>query len=121
MAQHNDLGSKGEILAENYLRNKGYSILEKNWLYKRNEIDLIASNDEFIVFVEVKTRSSGYWGNPEDSISISKIKKIVHAANLYINLYDIEKPVRFDVIAIVMNNKFTDINHFEDAFLAPLN
>lgn len=120
MAQHNKLGIRGEDLAEEYLKKKGYDILEKNWTYQRNEIDIIASDNQYIIFVEVKTRSSKYWGNPEDAVSVSKINRIVKAADLYIDLYNIEKPVRFDVIAIISNKTVLDIAHFEDAFFAPL-
>lgn len=121
MARHNELGTKGENIAEKYLQGKGLHILERNWIHEKNEIDIIASNHEFIIFVEVKTRSTGYWGNPESAVSDSKIKRIVEASNSYLIMNNIEKPVRFDVIAIVTNDKFTRIDHFEDAFFAPLN
>lgn len=121
MALHNELGIKGELLAEKYLRGKGFHIIERNWIHAKNEIDIIASNDEFIIFVEVKTRASGHWGNPEDAVSESKIRRIVEASDYYLNTNDIEMPARFDVIAILMNEKYTNINHFEDAFFAPLN
>lgn len=121
MASHNELGIKGESIAEKHLREKGFCILEKNWVHEKNEIDIIASNHEFIIFVEVKTRSSGYWGNPENAVSESKIKRIVEASSSYLIMNNIEKPARFDVVAIVINDQFTRIDHFEDAFLAPLN
>jgi len=121
MALHNELGIKGEALAEKYLRGKGFRIIERNWTHEKNEIDIIASNDEFIIFVEVKTRTSGYWGNPEEAVSESKIRRIVEASDFYLNINDVVMPARFDVIAIIMNDRFTRIDHFEDAFLAPLN
>lgn len=121
MAEHNDLGKRGEDLAENHLRNSGYRILERNWSAEKYEIDIIASNAEFIVFVEVKTRSSGQWGNPEDAISKTKIKRIVEAADFYLKENHIETPARFDVIAIVTNKKTLEIDHIEDAFWAPVN
>lgn len=121
MADHNLLGKNGENLAENYLRQKGYQVLERNWIYNKQEIDIIASIDEFIVFVEVKTRSTEIWGNPEEAVSDTKIKRIVNAADFYIKEHDIEKFARFDIIGIITNKQKTQIMHFEDAFFAPLN
>ena len=121
MAQHNDLGKRGEDLAEAYLIENGYRIIQRNGIYNRNEIDIIASNSEYIVFVEVKTRSSAYWGNPEEAVSAIKIKRIVAAADSYLNEKNINKPARFDVIAVVINKGSIDIEHIEDAFFAPLN
>ncbi len=121
MAQHNELGKRGEDLAEAYLIENNYHILHRNWSYERNEIDIIASLDEFIVFVEVKTRSTAYWGNPEEAVSATKIKRIVVAADYYLIKNDINKPARFDVIAVVINKDIIDIEHIEDAFFAPIN
>ncbi|WP_029905785.1 YraN family protein [Prevotella sp. 10(H)] len=121
MAEHNDLGKKGEDAAENYLRQNGYEIIERNWLYERYEIDIIAQDDEYIVFVEVKTRSSDQWGNPEEAVSKGKIKRIVEAADFYLREYDIDLPARFDVIASIWTGKKFEIQHIDDAFLAPVN
>lgn len=121
MAQHNELGKRGEDVAEAYLIENNYHIIQRNGIYDRNEIDIIASNQEFIVFVEVKTRSSSYWGNPEEAVSLTKIKRMVAAADHYLNENDEDKPVRFDVIAVVITNDNIAIEHIEDAFFAPLN
>lgn len=121
MALHNDLGKKGEDLAENHLRKNGYRIIQRNWGAEKYEIDIIASDSEFIVFVEVKTRSSDQWGKPEDAVSKTKIKRIVEAADFYLKANDIEKPARFDIITVVINNKTIEIDHIEDAFWAPVN
>lgn len=121
MAQHNELGKRGEDLAEAYLAKKGYQIIQRNGIYDRNEIDIIASDPEFIIFVEVKTRSTSYWGNPEEAVSVSKMRRIVAAADHYLNVNNINKPARFDVIAVVIHRDSIEIEHIEDAFLAPLN
>ena len=121
MAEHNDLGKKGEDAAEYYLRQKSYEIIERNWLYEKYEIDIIARNEEYIVFVEVKTRSSSQWGNPEEAVSKGKIKRIVEAADFYLREYDIDQPARFDVVAAIWNGKKFEIEHIDDAFLAPVN
>lgn len=121
MAAHNELGKKGEDAAVQYLQKRGYRIVERNWMYEKYEIDIIAEGDGFIIFVEVKTRSSNQWGNPEDAISMGKMKRMVDAADYYLNSKDIETPARFDVMAIVWNGQTFEIEHFDDAFLPPVN
>lgn len=121
MADHNELGRKGEDEAARYLQRNGYEIIERNWIFDRHEVDIIARNDEYIVFVEVKTRSSNQWGNPEEAVSKARIKRMVQAADFYLNEYDIEEPVRFDVMAVLWNGRTFEIEHIDDAFLAPLN
>lgn len=120
MAEHNDLGKRGEDAACNYLRKQGYTILHRNWMCEKYEIDIIARNDECIVFVEVKTRHSDQWGNPEDAVSKSKIKRIVEAADSYIKQYDIELDARFDIIGAIVNGNSFTIDHIDDAFMAPI-
>lgn len=121
MAQHNTLGKKGEDVAAKFLADNGYTILERNWVGERHEIDIIASVNGFIVFVEVKTRSSAQWGNPENAVSEPKIKRMVAAAHHYLQTNETDLQVRFDVIAIITNKRQTEITHIEDAFLPPLN
>ncbi|HUI33494.1 MAG: YraN family protein [Dysgonamonadaceae bacterium] len=120
MAEHNELGKQGEIAAANFLRKKGYKVLKQNWRMYRHEIDIVAEDGEFIVFVEVKTRTSRQWGNPEDFIGKNKIRRIVEAADLYLQIKDIDKPARFDIISSVWNGKNFDIEHIDDAFMSPL-
>lgn len=119
MAQHNDLGWKGEDIACDHLIKTGYTIITRNWLFDRYEIDIIAEDEEYIIFVEVKTRSNNIWGNPEEAVSEAKIKRIVEAADFYIKYYDIAKSARFDVIAITLSANSVKIKHFDDAFLPP--
>lgn len=121
MAQHNELGKRGEDAAANYLQQLGYKIIERNWINRKYEIDIIACDKEYIIFVEVKTRSSNKWGNPEEAISDSKIRKIVAAADFYVKEKEINLPIRFDVISVIWNNDKSTINHIDDAFLAPVN
>ncbi len=107
-------GSNGENIAANFLKNKGFRILHKNWRYKHKEIDIIAENDKIIIFAEVKTRKTDLPYNTQ--ISSNKEKNILDAAHEYINIYKIDKPVRFDVILIVMSKKIPKIIHIENAF-----
>ncbi|MCD8401664.1 YraN family protein [Tenacibaculum finnmarkense] len=117
MAEHNELGEKGEQLAIDYLQKNGYKILEKNYRYKKAEVDVIAQKDGFLVVVEVKTRSSTYFGNPESFVNPKKIKLLVFAINNYVNQKDLDLEVRFDIIAIVKDKEQYNIRHLTDAFL----
>jgi|TARA_B110000240_G_C13470511_1_gene440728 putative endonuclease len=117
MAQHNELGKKGEQLAIDYLVEKGYTILDKNWRFQKAEIDIIAQKENTLAVVEVKTRSSDYFGNPQDFVNPKKIQLSVSAINEYVISKDLNVDVRFDIIAIIKTEKETKIEHLEDAFL----
>jgi len=121
MALHNELGKQGEKVVIELLRKSDYKILRHNWHFERYEIDIIAENEEWIIFVEVKTRASYQWGNPEDAISKSKIKRIVEAANFYLIQNNISKSARFDVAAVIVKGNDFEIEYIEDAFLPPVN
>lgn len=117
MAQHNELGKKGEQIALEHLLKKGYKILEKNYRYLKSEVDIIAQKNDTIAAIEVKTRPSGYFGNPQGFVSPKKIKLLVSAINHYVVERDLDLEVRFDIIAIIDNKKECKIEHLEDAFL----
>jgi putative endonuclease len=117
MADHNELGKKGEQLAIHFLLKNGYEILEKNYRYLKAEIDIIAKKQETIIAIEVKTRTSNYFGNPQDFINPKKIKLLVSAMDYYVVHNDLDAEVQFDIIAIITNAKGTKIEHLEDAFL----
>ena len=97
MAEHNELGKVGEEMATKYLVNIGYQILEKNFRFKRDEVDIIATKDGIIVFVEVKTRTSNFLGEPEESVSMAKQKRIIKVANHYLIENDLDNEGRFDI------------------------
>ena len=115
MEQKHILGDKGERIAKDYLIEKNYLIIEKNWRHLKAEIDLIAQKDNIIVFVEVKTRSSINFGYPESFVSEKQQKRIILAANEYIQKNDIQSEARFDIISIIIGNN-GGIKHIEDAF-----
>ncbi|AOW21314.1 YraN family protein [Urechidicola croceus] len=117
MAQHNELGKEGEQLAINYLQKKGYKILDKNWRYLKAEVDIIAQKNNTLAVIEVKTRTSDFFGNPQDFVNPKKIKLMVSAINEYVTSKDLDVEVRFDIIAILKNKNETKIEHLEDAFL----
>lgn len=116
MAEHNTLGDRGEELATAYLAKKGYKILEQKWRYKHKEIDIIAFFESKIVFIEVKTRSSDYWGNPEEFVTKQKQKFLIEAAEKYIFDKDYDMESRFDIIAVVFDHDGPQIEHIEEAF-----
>ncbi|MCX6182206.1 MAG: YraN family protein [Bacteroidetes bacterium] len=116
MTHHFNLGKQGERIALQYLLNKGYIIHEKNWRYGKIEVDLIAEKDERIVFVEVKTRSTDYFGEPEEAVDRDKEQQLINGAQIFINKHELEEEIRFDIISIILNTDEVRINHIEDAF-----
>lgn len=116
MAEHNQIGAKGESLAVDLLRKNGYTILDENWRSGRNELDIVARIGETMVFVEVKTRSTSFFGDPSEAVSSAKQKRIIQAANDYLDKNEIELEARFDVISIVTSAKEQILDHMEDAF-----
>lgn len=117
MAEHNELGEIGEQLAIDYLLKNGYQILERNYRYIKAEVDIIALKENTLIAVEVKTRSSNYFGNPEDFVSKKKIKLLVFAVDYYVIQRDLDVNVRFDIIAITLEKNSHKLEHLEDAFL----
>jgi putative endonuclease len=117
MAEHNELGWKGEDVAVKYLESKGHRIRERNWTYFGYEVDIVTEYEEYIVFVEVKTRTSAEWGNPEDFVGKQRMKRMMKAASFYLKKNKIDKPARFDFISIVWNQQQFELEHIEDAFL----
>lgn len=105
-------GKKGEDLALNYLKNKGYELIVRNFRSKFGEIDLIVKDGEVIVFVEVKYRLSDDYGSPKDAVTYDKIKKIIKTAEYFIVKNNLNSLYRFDVVSIFKNN----IEHVKNAF-----
>jgi putative endonuclease len=117
MATHNDLGRHGEQLAKTHLESLGYEILDENWTHGKAEVDLVAYKDKTIIFVEVKTRSGNFFGEPEDFVDNRKQKLLARAADEYIYLMNHQGEARFDIIAILFDNKQQhNLKHIEDAF-----
>lgn len=113
MAEHNKLGKAGEEEALGYLRKKGHEILETNFRFSRDEIDIISQIGETIVFVEVKTRSNYGGGFPELAVSKQKQRRMAKVAQYFLESNNIHGEIRYDIIAIV---KGYPIRHIEDAF-----
>lgn len=113
-----ELARFGEKVCVNYLKRKGYKILETNYRCRIGEIDIICEYKNSIVFVEVKTRSTNVFGFPQEAVNFAKQKKIRQIACFYLKnnkLYF--KSCRFDVMAVIYkDNKICKIEHFENAF-----
>lgn len=116
MAEHNELGKLGEQLATDYLRKKGYEIVVRNFVFQKAEIDIIAKHNNVMICVEVKTRNSDFFGDPQDFVTPNKIKLLVKAMDAYITENDIDLETRFDIIAVLKNKKTEELTHLENAF-----
>ena len=116
MAEHNELGKKGEELAIAFLKKNGYKIRDINYRYLKAEIDIVAQNKDVLAIVEVKTRSTRDFGLPQDFVNQKKIKLLVMATDHYVVSKDLDVNVRFDIIAIINDKNKFEIEHLEDAF-----
>jgi len=117
VASHLTLGKRGEKLAAQFMESEGYLILNCNYKPKKYEIDIIAIKKDILVFVEVKTRSSDYFGDPAESVTPKKENHIAEAAAEFIENYKGEyMDIRYDIISIIIDGSSIKINHIEDAF-----
>jgi putative endonuclease len=118
MALHNELGKEGEQMAIKWLKDKGYEILHINWRYSYYELDIVATKNEKLHFVEVKARKNDKYGNPEDSVTKRKFKRLQQAADQYLFLNPGYKWIQYDVLAITLD-KGGETEYFllEDVFL----
>ncbi len=120
MKEHIELGKSGEEIAVAFLQDKGYRIIERNWRWGHQEIDIIARDGNFIVVVEVKTRHSDSFAEPGIHVNHNKQRILVRAANAFVNYRRLAGEVRFDTITILVRPGGTEINHIADAFGAML-
>lgn len=114
MTDKTEIGRKGENLAAEFLVKQGFEITARNYRFGRGEIDLIVKRDDWLLFIEVKTRSSYDYGHPEDFLLGLQVNRIFNAAENYIFAIDWQGNVRFDVISIKLGKEVV-IEHFEDA------
>jgi putative endonuclease len=110
------LGKEGEELALQYLLKKGYTLLERNWRFHHKEVDIIATDGHDLVFVEVKTRSSEWFGTPEEAVDEKKQRYLMTAAEAYIRWRNNDTNIRFDVVSIMLKPGYQSIDHIVDAF-----
>ena len=118
MAAHNELGKWGENLAAEYLQDKGYEILERDWKSGHHDLDIVAKEDDTLVVVEVKTRRNRLFGDPEEAIDYKKRMSLQSAINHYVKSHPANADVRFDIISIVgtIGSK-PEIDHIIDVAL----
>lgn len=109
-------GKEGETLAADFLITKGFEIIARNYRHKRSEIDLIAKKNNWLIFVEVKMRSSDAYGYPEDFVDYKKAKNIIDGAEEYTYQLNWQGNVRYDIISIRDQHGEKEIVHIEDAF-----
>lgn len=110
-------GLKGEEIACKYLIDNGYRILERNYRLKTGEIDIIAFKENILIFVEVKARSSNYYGYPYEAVNRKKQEKIISTAMHYVKLHNIRNTqFRFDVVEVYLSNG-NKVNHYINAFM----
>jgi putative endonuclease len=120
MVDHLELGREGEERARELLRSKGYKILECNWRCSFGEIDIIAKDGEVLVIVEVKTRATSFFGDPELAVNRKKQKNIIRMADNYIKYKGLDLEVRFDIVSVIISNGKCEIHHIPDAFYPTL-
>lgn len=111
-----ELGKWGESYAATYLQKNNFKILERNYRFQKNEIDIIAIHKDELVIIEVKTRQTSEIGEPWRAVTKAKQKQIIKVADYYVQSNLIDKEVRFDIISIVHNSYRTECEHIERAF-----
>ena len=109
-------GKEGETLAADFLKEKGFEIIARNYRHKRSEIDLIVKKNNWLIFVEVKMRSSDAYGYPEDFVDYKKAKNIIDGAEEYTYQLNWQGNVRYDIVSIRDQHGKKEIVHIEDAF-----
>ena len=110
------LGRTGEVIAARHLEKKGYTIIERSWRSEHLELDLVAIKGDFLIIVEVKTRSKQQHADPDDTIGRKKLRALFDAAEQYIERNKIVLEVRYDLITIIHHGDTHTIEHLEEAF-----
>lgn len=112
MYQRHVLGRKGEDIAVEYLKSKGYNILDRNFICRQGEIDVIALDKNYIVFIEIKSRTSTEYGLPSEAVTEQKLKHILKSAAYYLHIRNLENAnVRIDAIEVYVQGEKYYINH----------
>ena len=112
MYERHVIGKYGEDVAERYLKQKGYNIIERNFECRQGELDIIAENREYIIFIEVKTRSNLLYGKPIDAVKGKKQEHMYKVAKYYLHIHGLEKRyIRFDVVEVYVEKGVAKVNH----------
>lgn len=116
MAFHNQLGKRGEDIAVQFLIKTGYTILERSWKWKHLEIDIIATKNNLLVIVEVKSRTSAQYADPDDTISKHKLRHLYDITERYMEVNHTPMEVRYDLITVIDHGETCSVEHIEEAF-----
>ena len=120
MGKHNETGKKGEDIAYAFLIDKKIHVLERNWRYKRAEIDIIGMDGKTLIFVEVKTRTDDILDRPENAVNTKKRTLMIKAAIAYMHHIKHDWAIRFDIISVILRKEKPQVDHFKDAFFPGL-
>jgi len=120
MAEHNILGKEGEEEAVKYLLSHDYVIRHRNWRRGHKELDIVAEKDDELIVIEVKTRKNRLFADPHDAVTPMKIRRTVLAADAYIKCFQVDLPVRFDIVTIVGESGGFTVEHIKEAFYPPV-
>jgi putative endonuclease len=111
------LGKQGERVAEQYLKRKGYKVVERNYRCAAGELDLIVLDRRVVVFVEVKTRTGHGFGTPLEAVEFRKQRKMIQAAQFFLTAKRLhQRDARFDVVGISWPSGEPVVEHIENAF-----
>lgn len=102
MAHHNQTGIIGEQKAAEWLTKKGFHILHRNWRFSHWEVDIIASLEKTLHFIEIKTRRTQKFGHPEEDVTKKKIENLINASEEYLQLFPEWKRIQFDILSITL-------------------
>lgn len=105
MSGKKQCGNYGEELAARFLKSRGYEIAARNYRSRYGELDIVAENEKYIAFVEVKTRSMSSYGLPREAVDIHKQRKIIKTAYAYLAQFNSDKQPRFDVIEVYLKSR----------------
>ncbi|MFN4233749.1 MAG: YraN family protein [Bacteroidia bacterium] len=120
MAQIHDTGKQGEALAARFLEDAGCKILATNWRYKQYELDIVAQEKDTLLIVEVKTRESNFFGEPESFVTKTKQKQLIKAAAAFVEQNNLDLEVRFDIVSVIIGKDKQQLNHIPGAFYPTL-
>lgn len=116
MSNSYNFGQEAEKRAADYYHSLGFHILQKNYRYRKAEVDLIVQKDDLLVAVEVKARSSTYFGDPQSFVPNRKIQLLVMAVDAFIQQRDLTVEVRFDIISYTLEKGEWRLEHLVEAF-----
>ena len=118
MAHHNHTGVLGEQMAAKYLLEKGFSILHQNWRHSHWEVDVIASLNNTLHFIEVKTRRTKKFGYPEEDVTKKKMENLINASEEFLFLNPVWKKIQFDILSItILKDKPAEYFFIEDVYV----